>query len=350
MDVFAAAASVSAPSHTALEAARERQLHLTKPPYALGRLEEIANRLSAISGEVPPAIPARPALAVFAGDHGVLASGVSPWPAEVTTQMVYNFLAGGAAVNVLARRFGIEVTVVDMGVASELEAAPNLIDKKVAKGTMNIATGPAMTKDQARQALQAGFDVANALVDAGYDILLIGDMGIGNTTPSAALVGYFCNLDAMAVTGRGTGIDDDRHQLKAGIVAAAIERATSSATGPIEVLAEIGGFEHGGIAGYIIGAAYRKVPVVLDGVIANAAALVAQAICPDSASYAFAGHVSREPGALSALAKLGLQPIVDLDLALGEGTGAVLSFASIAAAAALLGEMATFDEAGVTEK
>ncbi len=350
MDVFEAAKSVVSPSNKMLEEARSRQLRLTKPPYSLGRLEEIANRLSAICGVVPPSIPSRPALAVFAGDHGVLASGVSPWPAEVTTQMIYNFLAGGAAVNVLARRFGIDVKVVDMGVASDLDPAPGLIDKKVAKGTNNLATGPAMTPGQARGAVAAGFDVANELVDSGYDILLIGDMGIGNTTPSAALVSYFCDLDASVVTGRGTGIDDDLHAIKVAIVASSVERARASATEPIEVLAEIGGFEHGGIAGFIIGAAFRRVPVVLDGVIANASALLAQAICPASIGYAFAGHISREPGAIRALSKLGLDPVVDLNLALGEGTGAALSFGTIAAAAALLGEMATFDEAGVTEK
>ena len=350
MDVFEAAKSVIPPSATVLEEARARQLRLTKPPYSLGRLEDIANRLSAICGVVPPPIPSRPALAIFAGDHGVLASGISPWPAEVTAQMVYNFLAGGAAVNVLSRRFGIDVKVVDMGVAADLDPAPGLIDKKIAKGTSNLATGPAMTREQARAAVAAGFEVANELADAGHDILLIGDMGIGNTTPSAALVSYFCDLDASAVTGRGTGIDDDRHAAKVAIVAASVERARARVTDPIDVLGEIGGFEHGGIAGFIIGAAFRGVPVVLDGVIANASALVAQSICPASIGYAFAGHISREPGAIRALSKLGLDPVVDLNLALGEGTGAALSFATIAAAAALLGEMATFDEAGVTEK
>ena len=352
MNVFDAISAIDVPDQQAYLAASQRQLRLTKPPFALGQLEEIANRLSAICATVPPPVSENPALAIFAGDHGVLASGVSMWPQEVTFQMVANFLAGGAAVSVLARRAGVKVVVVDIGIASDLDSAQGLLNKKIAKGTADLAFGPAMTMDQAKLSLQIGFDVANQLIDQGHDVLLTGDMGIGNTTPSAALVAYFCDVDAHVATGRGTGIDDKMMAHKVQIVSNALTRLRGhkGVIEPLEVLSEVGGFEHGGLAGYIIGAAYRKVPVILDGVIANSAALLVQALCPKAIGYLFAGHISREPGAVAALEKLGLDPVINLDLALGEGTGAILALGPIASAAALLSEMATFDQAGVSEK
>ena len=331
----------------AIAEATARQGQLTKPPGALGLLEDVSITLAGIQGVCPPASLARPAVAVFAGDHGVLAQGVSPWPQEVTLGMVANFRAGGAAVNVLAKQAGAEVYVVDMGVAAPLEAGGNLIDKKVALGTADLRTGPAMTRHQAIQAVAAGIEVAERLIDSGHDCLLTGDMGIGNTTPSAALIAAFTGAVPADVTGRGTGIDDPTLALKIEVVTEALTRPRGDA---LDTLAQVGGFEHGGIAGFILGAAARKVPVILDGVIAGSAALLAQALSADAIGYCLAGHRSVEPGHAVALAQLGLRPLVDLDLRLGEGTGAALAFPIVEAAGAVLREMATFDSAGVANK
>jgi nicotinate-nucleotide--dimethylbenzimidazole phosphoribosyltransferase len=286
---------------------------------------------------------------VFAGDHGVHAQGVTPWPQEVTASMIANFRAGGAAVNVLARQAGADVYVVDMGVAADLAPGPDLLDHKIRPGTSDLATGPAMSRDEAVQGLLAGAAVAQQLVDEGYDCLLSGDMGIANTTPSAALVAAFTGSAPGRVTGRGTGVDDPTLARKVEVVSAALlERPPGD--DPVETLASVGGFEHAGIAGFVLGAAARRTPVILDGVIAGAAALVAQALAPDALGYCFAGHRSVEPGHVVALDRLGLRPLVDLDLRLGEGTGAVLSFPLVEAAGAVLREMATFDSAGVARK
>jgi nicotinate-nucleotide--dimethylbenzimidazole phosphoribosyltransferase len=274
---------------------------------------------------------------------------VTPWPQEVTAGMVANFRAGGAAVNVLARQAGADVFVVDMGVAAELEPGPDLFSHKVRAGTSDLATGPAMTRDEAVAGLLAGMDVAGHLVDRGYDVLLTGDMGIANTTPSAALVAAFTGVDAALVTGRGTGVDDPTLARKVEVVAVALQ-SRPVGEDPVETLASVGGFEHAGIAGFVLGAAARGVPAILDGVIAGAAALVAQALVPDAVRYCFAGHRSSEPGHTVALEHLGLRPLVDLDLRLGEGTGAVLAFPIVEAAGATLREMATFDSAGVAKK
>jgi nicotinate-nucleotide--dimethylbenzimidazole phosphoribosyltransferase len=291
----------------------------------------------------------RPVVAVFAGDHGVHAQGVTPWPQEVTASMIANFRAGGAAVNVLARQAGADVYVVDMGVAADLAPGPDLLDHKIRPGTSDLATGPAMSRDEAVQGLLAGAAVAQQLVDEGYDCLLSGDMGIANTTPSAALVAAFTGSAPGRVTGRGTGVDDPTLARKVEVVSAALlERPPGD--DPVETLASVGGFEHAGIAGFVLGAAARRTPVILDGVIAGAAALVAQALAPDALGYCFAGHRSVEPGHVVALDRLGLRPLVDLDLRLGEGTGAVLSFPLVEAAGAVLREMATFDSAGVARK
>ncbi|CAN5670685.1 hypothetical protein BH10ACT10_BH10ACT10_18510 [soil metagenome] len=333
----------------AMTDARDRQAQLTKPAGALGVLEDASIRLSGIQRTCPPVPLARPVVAVFAGDHGVHAQGVTPWPQEVTASMIANFRAGGAAVNVLARQTGADVLVVDLGVAADLEPGDDLLDHKIRRGTSDLATGPAMTRDEAVQGLLAGVAVADRLVDAGYDCLLTGDMGIANTTPSAALIAALTGSAPGRVTGRGTGVDDATLARKVEVVASALLQRPPGSD-PVETLASLGGFEHAGLAGFVLGAAARRVPVILDGVIAGSAALVAQALAPDAIGYCFAGHRSVEPGHVVALDRLGLRPLVDLDLRLGEGTGAVLSFPIVEAAGALLREMATFDSAGVAHK
>ncbi len=341
--------AVLEPDPAAMDEARVRQAQLTKPAGALGVLEDASVALCGIQGECPPRPLASPVVAVFAGDHGVHAQGVSPWPQEVTASMVANFRAGGAAVNVLARQAGAAVVVVDMGVATDLEPGPDLLDHKIRPGTSDLAVEPAMTRSEAVDGLLAGVDVADRLVDRGHDVLLTGDMGIGNTTPSAALVAALTGVAPGDVTGRGTGVDDTVLARKVEVVARALE-ARPVTDDPVETLASLGGFEHAGLAGFLLGAAHRRVPVILDGVIAGAAALVAQALAPAVAGYCFAGHRSVEPGHAVALAQLGLRPLVDLDLRLGEGTGALLALPLVEAAGATLREMATFDSAGVARK
>jgi nicotinate-nucleotide--dimethylbenzimidazole phosphoribosyltransferase len=332
-------------------AARARAHHdrLTKPPGSLGRLEDAGIQLSAIARRCPPPVPEPATVAVFAADHGVLDEGISPWPQEVTAQMVANFGAGGAAVNVLARHVGAEVVVVDVGVATDLPGVPGLRRAKVRAGTDNLAKGAAMTLADALAALDVGAALAAELVGAGARCLLTGDMGIGNTTPSAALIASLCGRSAADVTGRGTGIDDERMERKIAIVQAAVARAGAEDASPLQLLASLGGLEIAALAGYIVGGAAAGVPVLLDGVIAAAAAVVAAAMVPDSLGYLVAGHRSTEPGASVALQHLGLVPLLELDLRLGEGTGACLALPVLQAAAKVLGEMATFDSAGVSE-
>jgi nicotinate-nucleotide--dimethylbenzimidazole phosphoribosyltransferase len=294
-------------------------------------------------------VPAPATVAVFAGDHGVVAEGVTPWPQEVTAQMVANFCAGGAAINVLARHAGAEVVVVDVGVATPIPAPGGWLDRRVRPGTANLAESPAMTADEAAAALDVGVEVAEQAVAAGARCLLTGDMGIGNTTPSAAIVAALTGRPAAAVTGRGTGIDDAMLARKVAVVERAVGRLPAGA-GPLEVLAEVGGLEIAALAGFVTGGAAAGVPVVVDGVIALAAALVAVAHTPAVRDYLVAGHRSTEPGAGAALAHLGLAPLLDLELRLGEGTGAALALPVLQAAARICWEMATFDSAGVTDK
>jgi nicotinate-nucleotide--dimethylbenzimidazole phosphoribosyltransferase len=305
-------------------------------------------------------------VAVFAGDHGVLAQGVSPWPQEVTAQMVANFCAGGAAINVLARQAGATVTVVDVGVATDLVAmglgsdqpgagqgASPLWHRKVRAGTDDLATGPAMTLSDARAALDVGAAVATDLVERGARVLVTGEMGIGNTTPAAALIAAFTGRPAAAVTGRGTGIDDDAMARKVAAVEAGLARldaGPSGTTDALGVLAEVGGLEIAALAGFVLGGASHRVPVVVDGVIAGAALLVAAALAPTVTGFAIAGHRSTEPGAKAVLEHLGLAPVLDLGLRLGEGSGACLALSVVEASARILAEMATFDGAGVTGK
>ncbi len=342
-------ASVAPLDTGAMTTARERQSQLTKPPGSLGVLESASVTLCGIQGTCPPRRLRRPVVAVFAGDHGVHAQGVTPWPQEVTASMVANFRAGGAAVNVLARQAGADVLVVDMGVAADLAPGPDLLDRKIRRGTSDLATGPAMTRAEAVSALLAGVDVAEELVDRGHDVLLTGDIGIANTTPSAALVAALCGVPAAEATGRGTGVDDTTYARKVAVVERALRERPPGAD-PVDVLASLGGFEHAGLAGFVLGASRRRVPVILDGFIAGAAALVAHALAPEALTVCFAGHRSAEAGHVVALARLGLRPLVDLDLRLGEGTGAVLALSLVEAAGATLREMATFDSAGITRK
>jgi nicotinate-nucleotide--dimethylbenzimidazole phosphoribosyltransferase len=334
----------------AVAAARERQGRLTKPPGSLGVLEDVSVQLAGLAGQCPPPLPEPAAVAVFAGDHGVHAQGVSPWPQEVTAQMVANFLAGGAVINALAAQTGAEVAVVDVGVAAELDAVPGLLLRKVRRGTRDMTQEPAMTRDEALRAVEVGIDVARDLVAAGNRCLLTGDMGIANTTASAALIAAFTGASPATVTGRGTGIDDETLARKVDVVERALALHRPTAGDPVGVLAAVGGFEHAAIAGFLLGAAATRTPVVLDGVIACSAALVARALAPDCTAAMIAGHRSVEPGASIVLDELGLTPLVDLDLRLGEGSGAVLALPLVQAAARVLRDVATFDSAGVTEK
>jgi nicotinate-nucleotide--dimethylbenzimidazole phosphoribosyltransferase len=327
-------------------AAKHRQSQLTKPPGSLGVLEDVSILLAGISGACPPPVPSSPVVAVFAGDHGVLAQGVTPWPAEVTAAMVENFRAGGAAVNVLARGVGARVVVVDVAVAGDVDADSTVWDRKVRRATADLALGDALTEIEVEQGVLAGIDVANSLIDAGHDILLTGDMGIGNTTPSACLIAAFCDASAEQATGRGSGIDDDGLARKRSIVDTAVSRLPAVAR-PLAVSAAVGGLEHAALAGFILAAAARSTPVVLDGVIAGSAALIAGALAPHAISYCFAGHCSADLGHRIALEHLKLRPLLDLDLRLGEGTGAVLAYPLVKSAAAILAEMASFESAGI---
>jgi nicotinate-nucleotide--dimethylbenzimidazole phosphoribosyltransferase len=335
---------------TAGLAARALQDRLTKPQGSLGFLETLGVQLAAIAGECPPPVPEPVTIAVFAGDHGVVSAGVTPWPSEVTAQMVANFCAGGAAINVLARHAGASVVVVDVGVASPIPGdAHGLLRRNVRLGTANLAEGPAMSTDEALAALSVGADVAREALERGARMLVTGDMGIGNTTPSAALIAALTKSSPRDVTGRGTGIDDEMLNLKTRVIEAAVARLSPDAT-PLDILAEVGGLEIAALAGFIVAGAAAKVPVLIDGVIAVAAAVVARAFAPDVAGYLIAGHRSSEPGASAGLVHLGLTPVVDLGLRLGEGSGATLAVPLVQASAKILREMATFDSAGVTEK
>lgn len=319
---------------------------LTKPQGSLGKLEEIAIRLAGITGELAPAL-GRKAVVVMAGDHGVCEEGVSAFPPEVTPQMVLNFLAGGAAVNVLARHVGAEVVCVDVGVNADLEH-PGLVSRKVRRGTRNIAREAAMTREEAVMAVQAGFDVAAELAAAGVGLFATGEMGIGNTTPSAALLAALTGMDAAEAVGRGTGIDDARWRHKVDVVRRALAVNAPDASDPLDALAKVGGLEIAGLVGVILGAAANRRPVVVDGFISSAAALVASRLAPQAADYMIASHLSREQGHGRLLEAIGLSPLVHLDMRLGEGTGAVLCFPLVEAAVKIMAEMATFESAGVS--
>ncbi|MEV0978364.1 nicotinate-nucleotide--dimethylbenzimidazole phosphoribosyltransferase [Streptomyces sp. NPDC049915] len=334
----------------ALGEAWERQKRMTKPAGALGMLEIISAQLSGLSRQCPPPIPEPAAVAIFAGDHGVHAQGVTPWPQEVTAQMVANFLGGGAVCNAFANQVGAEVCVVDVGVVADLPATPGLLPRKIRGGTSDMTTGPAMTREEAKKAIEVGIETARDLVAAGNKALLTGEMGIANTTASAALISVYTGADPAEVTGRGTGINDETLARKTEVVRRALEVHQPDPADPIGVLAAIGGFEHAAMVGLLLGGASLRTPVILDGVSAGAAALVARAIAPEVLAACIAGHRSAEPGHVAALNRLGLRPLVDLDLRLGEGTGALLALPLVQSTARAMHEVATFDSAGVTEK
>ena len=338
------AGDVFAPDEGATGRARERHLALAKPPGSLGVVEDMGARLSAISGKVPPPVPENAAVVVCAGDHGVLERGVSPWPKEVTAAMVANFCGDGAAVNAIAKSVGARVSVLDDGVATDLARHPRLRSARVRPGTSDLSRGAAMSREEAARALMSGAGVAEELIGSGVDLLVTGDMGIGNTTPAAALVSAFTGRPPSETTGRGTGIDDETLNLKTSVIEEALALHQPDPEDPLEVLAALGGLEHAAITGVILAGAANGVPVVLDGVISNSAALVAQALAPEVTGYLFAGHLSAEPGAKVALEHLGLRPLLDLDLRLGEGTGGLLAVPLMQAAARVLGEMAFLEE------
>jgi nicotinate-nucleotide--dimethylbenzimidazole phosphoribosyltransferase len=329
--------------------AQARLDRLTKPVGSLGRLETLAARYVAITGEECPKVP-RAAIFTFAADHGVASEGVSAYPSAVTAQMVLNFLKGGAAVNVLASHVGAEVVVVDIGVAHEFGPLPNLISRKVAHGTKNFAHEPAMSRAEAVKALEVGIELAAQARHRGIGLIGTGDMGIGNTTPSAAITSVMTGQSVVSVTGRGTGVDEAGLSRKVTVIERALARHRPDSTDPMDVLTKVGGLEIAGLAGLILGAAAQRVPVILDGFIAGAAALIAAGLQPRCREYLIASHRSVERGHQAALDRLGLVPLLDLDLRLGEGTGACLGISLVQASIKLLTQMATFDEAGVSER
>ena len=341
--------SIPPPDTSAAASARERQATLTKPPGSLGRLEELSIQLAAITGQPRPSV-ARKAVIVMAGDHGVTGEGVSAYPAEVTPQMVLNFLRGGAAINVLARQAGARVVVVDVGVAADLRPQPGLELRKVARGTQNMARGPAMTRAQVEDAMAVGLQVIEAEATQGLDLVATGDMGIGNTTASAAIVAALTGMPVAHVTGRGTGVDNVGLAHKISVIEHALRVNQPNPRDARDVLSKVGGLEIAGLVGVILGAAARRLPAVIDGFISGAAALVAAELAPEVKPYLIASHLSAEVGHRVVLERLGLRPLLDLNLRLGEGTGAVLAFHLIEAAARIPNEMATFAEAGVSDK
>lgn len=328
-------------------AARTRQNQLTKPQGSLGRLEALSLQLAGITGQALPRVEHK-AVVVLVGDHGIAAEGVSAYPSEVTAQMVLNFLRGGAAINVLARQAGARVVVVDVGVAADLPEHPHLLQRKIARSTANFAHGPAMTRQQAARAVEVGIEIVAGEVARGLDLVATGEMGIGNTTPASAITAIYTGLPVERVTGRGTGVDDAGLARKVEIIKQALARHRPDPADPLGVLAAVGGFEIGAIAGVCLGAAAHRVPVVVDGFISATGALIAAALCPVANAYFIASHLSVERGHAPLWQTLDLHPLLDMDLRLGEGTGAVLAFHLVEAACRILTEMATFASADVS--
>ncbi len=327
-------------------AAQARQNRLTKPAGALGRLETLSLRLAGITGRLDW-LPARRTVIVCAGDHGVTTQGVSAYPQAVTRQMVLNFLRGGAAVNVLARQMNARMVIVDAGVIGDFDDYPDLVRGKIAPGTADFTQGAAMSSAQAQAALQLGLNVVQREIGRGLDVLAVGEMGIGNSTSASAIIAAITGASAAEVTGRGTGLGDERLRHKIVVV----ERALAvNAPASADTLAKIGGFEIGAMAGLMLGAAEQRIPIVIDGLISTAAALIAAQLVPAVRDYLIAGHRGSEPGHRIALEWLGLEPLLDLEMRLGEGTGALLALPIIEAAMRTLQEMATFDDAGVSER
>ncbi len=340
---------IRAPDPTRGARAQAHLDELTKPPGSLGRLEELARRIVEITGQERPA-SRRAVIFTLAADHGVVAEGVSAYPQVVTAQMVENFLRGGAAINVLARHVGADIVVADLGVATPLPSRPGLVVKRIGPGTQNMARGPAMTREQALAAIEAGIGLVEAERCQGVDFIGTGEMGIGNTTAASAIAAVLTGAPVDAVTGRGTGIDEATWRRKVGVIRRAIEVNRPDPREGLDVLAKVGGFEIGGLVGVILAGVAQRIPVVLDGFIAGAAALIAQALTPEIRHYLLAAHCSAEPGHKAVLDRLGLEPYLDLGLRLGEGTGAALVFPLMRAAVAIYTEMATFKSAGVSER
>lgn len=341
---------ITAVNSEARQRALQRLEQLAIPHWALGRLMDLALDLAAISGSMAPCV-ARKSIVVMAGDHGIVATGVSKFPQAVTLEMVRNFANEAASINALARQVGAKVTVVDAGVAgdlSELAESGKIISKKVAHGTANFAEGPAMSRDQAIRSIEVGIEVANQLADE-TDLFGTGDMGIGNTSPSSAIISVLCGRPVADVTGRGTGLDDVALASKVATLEKALVLNQPDPTDGLDVLAKVGGFEIGAIAGLILGATARKKPVMIDGVISTAGALIAHSLAPDCKDYMIAGHCSVEQGHLVALDFLDKKPLLDLDLRLGEGTGGAVAMNLVEAAVAILTEVATFEEAAVSQ-
>ncbi len=329
---------------------QKRLDNLTKPPGSLGRLEELAKQIVEISGIEKPTFKNK-VIFTFAGDHGIAQEGVSAYPQAVTAQMVYNFLNGGAGINVLARHIGARVVVADLGVAAKIEKAKSqsFIDKKVGFGTKNMAVGRAMTIQEAVNSIEAGMEIFEKEYKKGIDILGTGDMGISNTTASSAIASAILNKPVEELTGKGTGINDSALKHKVALIKKALEINKPNAKDAIDVLSKVGGFEIGGLSGVILAAASKRVPVIVDGFISGAAALIAYTFEPKIKDYLIAAHCSVEKGHRAILDYLGLKPILDLNLRLGEGTGAALAMSIVEAAVKILNEMATFGEAGVSE-
>ncbi len=334
---------------TFLRGAQARLDSLTKPVGSLGGLEEIAQRYAAIREDLRPRIGEK-LIFVFAADHGVVSEGVSAYPKDVTAQMVFNFLRGGAGINVLARHAGARVVVVDIGVDHVFSPHESLFIRRVARGTQNMAAGPAMSREMALQAISVGLEMADYAAGAGAGLVATGDMGIGNTTASSAILSALTNIPAARITSRGTGIDDAALAKKIQIIEKALALNRPDPRDPIDVLAKVGGFEIGGIAGLIIGCAAHRIPVVVDGFISSAGAMIAVALNQRIKEYIFAAHQSVEAGHPFMWEYIGQKPILNLALRLGEGTGAALAMLMVEAAVKILNEMATFSEAGVSEK
>jgi nicotinate-nucleotide--dimethylbenzimidazole phosphoribosyltransferase len=339
---------ITPPDAEVAAAARARQDRLTKPPGSLGRLEDLSVWVASCQGVCPPRQFQRPRVVVFAGDHGVTASGVSAYPAEVTAQMVANFDAGGAAINVLAEAAGASVRVVDISVDVAESLSPSIGAHKVRRSSGNIAIEDALSDEEAAAAIEAGRRIADEEVDSGADLLIAGDMGIGNTTAATTLIAALTNSEPVAVVGRGTGIDDAGWARKTAAIRDALYRARGLSTDPVGLLRVCGGADFAAMAGFVAQAAARRTPVLLDGVVVTAAALVADRLAPGARQWWQAGHRSTEPAHTLALAQLDLEPIVDMRMRLGEGTGAAIALPVVRAAIAALASMATFDEAGVT--
>lgn len=346
-EMLAIAASVRPVDLAATARAWERLDSLTKPPRSLGRLEEIAARIATVQDDVRPA-GSPSAIVLMAGDHGVTAEGVSPWPSEVTWQMMANFSAGGAAINQLAAHVGARLVVADVGVLADTSMLPGVVQAKVRPGTANLAVGPSMTREEAASAVLTGVRLARELATDGVRLVGTGEMGIGNTTPAAALVAAYTEAEPAAVVGPGTGLDDAGVAHKAEVVARGLAVNAPRADDPFGTLASLGGLEIAGMAGVIVGAAASGTCAVADGYISGAAALAAVRICPACAGYLFPSHLSAEPGHRIALDALGLAPVLELDMRLGEGTGGALAIGIMGAACAMMSGMATFAEAGVS--